>query len=230
VDGTKSAALPLIRHDLALSYGQIGLLASVPLIVGSVAELPAGILAGSGARRLRVILAGGLLFIAALALAATAASFLTLVVALVLFFPASGAFVSLTQSALMDADPARQPQLMARWALAGSAGAVLGPLLLAAVLAAGGSWRGAYLLLSGAAAAAWLGAACPAGQPGEASFIRQRLRGLARPPPTGASAPPGQLGPAPGYGTSWPGPARSSAPSAAAMPSAGSRCCRWPTC
>ncbi|GEM_PF-25218 len=159
MDGTKSAALPLIRHDLALSYGQIGLLASVPLIVGSVAELPAGILAGSGARRLRVILAGGLLFIAALALAATAASFLTLVVALVLFFPASGAFVSLTQSALMDADPARQPQLMARWALAGSAGAVLGPLLLAAVLAAGGSWRGAYLLLSGAAAAAWLGAA-----------------------------------------------------------------------
>jgi FSR family fosmidomycin resistance protein-like MFS transporter len=34
VDGAKGAALPLIRHDLGLSYGQIGLLASVPLLVG----------------------------------------------------------------------------------------------------------------------------------------------------------------------------------------------------
>ena len=36
VDGTKGAAMPLIRHDLALSYGQIGLLASVPLLLGSL--------------------------------------------------------------------------------------------------------------------------------------------------------------------------------------------------
>ena len=36
VDGTKAAAFPLIRHDLALSYGQIGLLASVPLLLGSL--------------------------------------------------------------------------------------------------------------------------------------------------------------------------------------------------
>ena len=72
-----------------------------------------------------------------------------LLVALTIFFPASGAFVSLTQSALMDFDPGRQPQHMARWTLAGSVGAVLGPLLVAAVLAAGGNWRLAFIVGSG---------------------------------------------------------------------------------
>jgi predicted MFS family arabinose efflux permease len=59
----------------------------------------------------------------------------------------------------MDADPARQEPHMARWNLAGSAGAVAGPFLLIAVLAAGGSWRTAYLALAGCAAACWLGVA-----------------------------------------------------------------------
>ena len=73
------------------------------------------------------------------------------------FYVASGAFVSLTQAELMEARPDRQAQVMARWDLAGSAGAVAGPLLLAAVLAAGGSWRAAYLVLAALAALAWLG-------------------------------------------------------------------------
>ena len=45
-----------------------------------------------------------------------------------------GAFVSLTQAEIMDAWPDRQARLMARWDLAGSAGALAGPLLLTAVL------------------------------------------------------------------------------------------------
>lgn len=159
VDGTKGAAFPLIRHDLALSYGQIGLLASVPLLLGSLLELPLGVLAGHGRRQRIAVLAGGVLFIASLAGAAVAHSFAALLVAFVVFFPASGAFVSLTESGLMDADPARQEQHMARWNLAGSAGAVAGPFLLIVVLAAGGSWRAAYLVLAGFAVLAWLGIA-----------------------------------------------------------------------
>ena len=46
--GVKSAALPLIRQGLDLSYGDIGLLASAPLVLGSLLELPLGILAGQG--------------------------------------------------------------------------------------------------------------------------------------------------------------------------------------
>jgi FSR family fosmidomycin resistance protein-like MFS transporter len=46
---------------------------------------------------------------------------------------------------------------MARWELAGSIGAVAGPLLLTAVLASGGGWRDAYLVLAVLSALAWLG-------------------------------------------------------------------------
>jgi MFS transporter, FSR family, fosmidomycin resistance protein len=159
VDGTKGAAMPLIQHDLALSYGQIGLLASVPLLLGSLLELPLGVLAGHGRRQRIAVLAGGAVFIVSLADAATAHSFAALLVAFVIFFPASGAFVSLTQSGLMDANPARQERHMARWNLAGSTGAVAGPFLLIAVLATGGSWRTAYLVLAGCAVLAWLGVA-----------------------------------------------------------------------
>ena len=159
VGGTQGAAMPLIRHALALSYGQIGLLASVPLLLGSLLELPIGVLAGHGRRQRIAVLAGGLVFIASLAGAAAAGSFAALLVAFVAFFPASGAFVGLTQSGLMDADPARQEQHMARWNLAGSAGAVAGPFLLIAILAAGGSWRTAYLVLAACSVLAWLGVA-----------------------------------------------------------------------
>jgi len=157
VDGAKGAALPLIRHDLGLSYGQVGLLASVPLLVGGALELPLGIIASGPVRRRRAVLAGGIVFILSLLAVAGARSFLVLLAAFTVFFPASGAFVSLTQAELMDAWPDRQARVMARWDLAGSTGAVAGPLLLTAVLAAGGGWRTAYLALAAAAAVAWLG-------------------------------------------------------------------------
>ncbi|HXS62019.1 MAG TPA: hypothetical protein VN767_04045 [Streptosporangiaceae bacterium] len=253
VDGTKGAAFPLIRADLHLSYPQVGLLIAVPLLVGGLIELPLGILAGYGARRNQLVLAGGVIFGGSLIVVGFAGSFGVLLVGLIAFFPASGAFVSLTQAALMDADPpadqsrhadrrvacqpeasepepdqpevnqpeagepeasqfevsqpdagepepgqpeAREPeagepegdrpgvdqfeasqfeagepeastpdagrseggrrgreavrqQRMAAWNLAGSTGAVAGPILLAVVLTAGGSWRWAYLLLAG---------------------------------------------------------------------------------
>jgi FSR family fosmidomycin resistance protein-like MFS transporter len=157
VDGAKGAALPLISRDLGLSYGQVGLLASVPLLAGGLLELPLGILTGDRRRRRLAVLGGGILFVLSLVAVAGARSFLVLLAAFTLFYPASGAFVSLTQAELMDAWPDRQAQVMARWDLAGSTGAVAGPLLLTAVLAAGGGWRAAYLVLAVAAALAWLG-------------------------------------------------------------------------
>jgi FSR family fosmidomycin resistance protein-like MFS transporter len=167
VDGTKSAAMPLIRHDLALSYVQVGLLAAVPLLLGSLIELPVGVASGSGRRRRRVILTGGIVFIVAVLTIALAHSFAVLLAAFVVFFPASGAFVSLAQSSMLDAAPDRRAQLMARWTLAGSAGAVAGPLLVAAVLAAGGSWRLAFVVVAVASAASWLAVAA-VGRPAEA--------------------------------------------------------------
>jgi MFS transporter, FSR family, fosmidomycin resistance protein len=131
----------------------------VPLLAGGVLELPLGVLAGEGRWRRLAVLGGGLLFIATLLGVASARSFAVLLAAFVAFYPASGAFVSLTQADLMDLWPERQAKVMARWELAGMAGAVGGPLLLTAVLAAGGGWRASYVTLAVLAAAAWLGMA-----------------------------------------------------------------------
>ena len=122
------------------------------------------------------MLGGGVFFVLSLAAVAFAPSFAVLLGAFVAFYPASGAFVSLTQAELMDAWPDRQAQVMARWDLAGWTGAVAGPLLVTAVLAIGGGWRGGYLALAGFAALAWVGSCLrhpvgpsPAGAPGAGS-------------------------------------------------------------
>ena len=78
-------------------------------------------------RRRALVLAGGAGFALALALAAGAPSFWVLLVAFSLLYPASGAFVSLSQASLMDLEPERREHNMARWTLAGAVGAVAGP-------------------------------------------------------------------------------------------------------
>jgi MFS transporter, FSR family, fosmidomycin resistance protein len=186
-DGVKGAALPLVRHGLGLSYGQVGLLASVPVLAGGALELPVGLVAADPRRRRLAVLGGGIVFILCLASVAGARSFAVLLCAFTVFFPASRAFVSLTQAELMDAWPGRQASTMARWDLAGAAGAVAGPLLLTLVLAAGGSWRACYLVLAGVAAVTWVASALrdhgplaplnPA--PGQAPAGQQALPGTA---------------------------------------------------
>jgi FSR family fosmidomycin resistance protein-like MFS transporter len=69
----------------------------------------------------------------------------------------------------MDADPDERARLMARWDLAGSAGAVCGPVLLAAVIAVGGGWRGAYLSLTALCALAWFGVLLNPARPADAA-------------------------------------------------------------
>ena len=161
----------------------MGLLASVPLLVGGFLELPLGVLAGQGRRRRLAILGGGILFVLTLLGMALAHSFVVLLGALIAFYPASGAFVSLTQAEIMDAWPDRQAQVMVRWDLAGSAGAVAGPLLLGAVLASGGGWRVGYLVLAGFAALVWLGA-----------YLRGPASASASPPTPLEEVPPEEAG------------------------------------
>jgi FSR family fosmidomycin resistance protein-like MFS transporter len=95
-------------------------------------------------RRRALVLAGGVCFAAALAIAAGAPSFWILLAAFSLLYPASGAFVSLSQAALMDAEPDRREHNMARWTFAGAVGVVVGPVLLAACAWAGLGWRGLF--------------------------------------------------------------------------------------
>jgi MFS transporter, FSR family, fosmidomycin resistance protein len=191
VFGVREAAWPLIRDDLRLTYTQVGLVLSVPPLVGHVVEPALGVL-GDVWRRRALVLAGGVTFAAGTLLVGASTGFGLLLAASILSNPASGAFVGLSQAALMDAEAARREQNMARWALSGSVGNSVGPLAVGACALAGASWRwgflaaGAALLL--AVAAAWrhpfeTPAAAVEGQRTGAALLgglREALRALRR--------------------------------------------------
>ncbi len=147
VFGVGEIALPFIRDDLQLSYTQIGLLLSLPGIIAAFIEPFIGILGDVWKRRL-LILIGGMLFTLSLAITSLSTAFSVLLFSFVLFFPSSGAFVSLSQANLMDSDVSRHEQNMARWTFAGSLGVLAGPVLLGLFVYAGLGWRGTYAALA----------------------------------------------------------------------------------
>ena len=148
VDGSRQAAWPLVRRDLSLSYTEIGLLHTIPNLIASIIEPPLGLLGDTRHRR-AIILTGGVCFALSMLFISLSTGFLFLLLAFILFYPASGAFVSLSQAVLMDSNSSRHEQNMARWALAGSLGIVAGSLALnITVTVAGASWR------------AWFGVLC----------------------------------------------------------------------
>jgi FSR family fosmidomycin resistance protein-like MFS transporter len=148
VFGAREAAWPLIRDDLDLTYAQIGLLLAVPDITANIIEPFLAVL-GDVWRRRVIVLGGGLVFTAALALTAVSASFGMLMLSFIALYPASGAFVSLSQATLMDLDPARREHNMARWTFAGSVGVMLGPLALGIGVSLALGWRGVMGLMAG---------------------------------------------------------------------------------
>ncbi|MBN1453854.1 MAG: MFS transporter [Anaerolineales bacterium] len=147
VFGVSAAATPLMRDDLALTYIQIGLLFSIPGLIANFIE-PFMFILGDVWKRRVILLAGGVLFTLSLALTSVSTGFILLLFSYILFYPASGMFVSLSQSNLMDLEPSRHEQNMARWTFAGSLGVVIGPLLLSALLTIGLGWRPAFGFLA----------------------------------------------------------------------------------
>jgi FSR family fosmidomycin resistance protein-like MFS transporter len=142
-----NAALPALRTDLGLTYVQLGLLLGVPGIINTFIE-PVLMLLGDTRFRKQIMLGGGVAIAISLIAIATTQSFTLALVGFVIAFPASGAFVSLSQATLMDLNPTRGPQMMARWTLSGSLANLIGPLILAAGFAFRLGWRWAYLGLA----------------------------------------------------------------------------------
>jgi FSR family fosmidomycin resistance protein-like MFS transporter len=147
VYGARETAWPLIRSDLGLTYTQIGLAISLPGLIGNLIEPALGIL-GDVWRRRTLILGGGVIFTLSVLWLSQAPGYIGLLLAACLFNPASGAFVSLSQASLMDSEPHRHEQNMARWTFAGSLGVVAGPLALSATVATGLGWRGLLAVLA----------------------------------------------------------------------------------
>ena len=146
--GAREAAWPLVRTDLGLTYAQIGALLAVPAIVSHLLEPAVGVLGDVWNRR-ALILGGGVLFAMSVAMVAASQGFLTLLAAFCFGYPASGAFVSLSQATLMDAHPSRREHNMARWNLAGYVGALAGTMALAGSVRVGAGWRGLFATLTG---------------------------------------------------------------------------------
>jgi FSR family fosmidomycin resistance protein-like MFS transporter len=147
VDGARQSAWALVRSDLALTYTQVGLLLTVPKLFANAVE-PALFILSDSRRRRALVLGGGLCFALACALVASSRGFWSLLVALIVFNPASGAFVGLSQASLMDIDPARREQNMARWVFAGSLGVMAGAVSVGAFVAAGAGWRACFGAIS----------------------------------------------------------------------------------
>ena len=144
VFGISEAALPFIRDDLHLNYAQIGLALSLPGFIANFIE-PFLYAISDVWKRRAVILVGGIFFTISLFLTGISTSFALLLASFILFNPSSGAFVSLSQASLMDADPIRRENNMARWTFAGSLGVLIGPILLAAAAWIGFGWRGMFI-------------------------------------------------------------------------------------
>jgi FSR family fosmidomycin resistance protein-like MFS transporter len=143
--GFEPSAAPAIRAELGLSFGQMGLLFGLPGLLNAFLE-PGVLLLGDGPWRRRLILMGGLLLGGAFLATAAAQTLALLLAAAVVAYPASGAFVSLSQASLVDASPGREAPMMARWTAAGSIGSLLGPAIIAGSLALGAGWRLPYAL------------------------------------------------------------------------------------
>ncbi|MDX2077365.1 MAG: MFS transporter [bacterium] len=141
VFGIVHAAMPLIRDDLGMNYDQVGLLFTIPSLIATFIEMVFGIW-GDGNGRKWIIMGGGIGFTLACVLSAISQNFGVFLLSFIIFFPSSGAFVTLSQAILMDIDPARHQQNMARWTFAGSLGVVGGSI----IFGIWGNWRGLFVL------------------------------------------------------------------------------------
>lgn len=142
--GLFGAALPTIKTELALTYTQVGLLFTLPGLIGVLGDPFIGLLGDTRQRRALVL--GGIVATAiGLTLIAGAQQFLPLLLVQCLMYVASGAYVNLSQASLIDRNPRRAENTMARWVLMGAIGVTIAPLLVTVVLAVEGSWRAVFL-------------------------------------------------------------------------------------
>jgi FSR family fosmidomycin resistance protein-like MFS transporter len=150
--GLFSAALPTIKTELALTYTQAGLLFTLPGLIGVMGEPIIGLLGDTRHRR-ALVLSGIIATAIGLALIAGAQQYVPLLLAQCIMYVASGAYVNLSQATLIDRDPRRAENTMARWVLMGAIGVTLSPLLITLVLSLEGNWRAVFLSTAIAAGA-----------------------------------------------------------------------------
>ncbi len=148
--GLQGAVLPFLRDDLALTYTEVGLLFTIPGLLGIASEPVIGLLGDT--RHRRALVGGGIAATAVgLGLVGIGQTFWMILLAFSILYVASGAYVNLAQATLIDRDPKRAEQTMARWTLVGSLSVMIAPLIVTVLFYLGYGWRGLYLALAGVA-------------------------------------------------------------------------------
>jgi FSR family fosmidomycin resistance protein-like MFS transporter len=134
---------PSVEHELALSHAAyVVAVFAAPLLVA--AALEAGVaLASDRLERRRLVVAGQAALAASLFAAAWTRTAWGLAIALAVAGTASGVACGAAQAILVGTDPRGADRAMVRWTLFGAVGDVLAPLVTAAALLLGFSYRGA---------------------------------------------------------------------------------------
>ena len=138
------AARPLIRDEFGLTYIQISLITTIPVLVAIIVEPLVGLYADSSKRRM-LMACGAIVFGVGWIVQGFAPSFWLFLVSASILAPASGVFVNIAQAALMDDAPTRRENRMALWTLSGSLAVVTGPLLLTLLVVLGSGWRAFFI-------------------------------------------------------------------------------------
>src|SRR5260370_6657932 len=156
VVGIPVVALPLLRDRLGLSYVQIGLLFTAGALSSIVLEPLINLFSDRGSKR-PWILSGLLILAVAFVVMSNATSYTLLLLAFIVYFPATDAATGLSQAVVIDAAPGEAARTMTRWTLLSSIGDFLAPLVVAAFVALRLGWTELCWLAAGC----WLGTALP---------------------------------------------------------------------
>jgi len=149
--GIPVVALPLLRDRLGLSYAQIGLLFTAAALSGMLIEPFINLLSDRRSKK-PWILWGLLLLTVAFVLIGNITSYVPLLLAFAMSYPAGEAAIDLSQAVIIDAAPNESPRTMTRWTLLSSIGDFLAPLVVSTFVALHLGWTELCWL----AAALWL--------------------------------------------------------------------------
>ncbi len=155
ISGFPTIGLPLLRHQIPLSYTQIGLLFTLGAAASMVLEPLSNVLSDFGSTKKYWVVGGLIVLAGAFTLAGAARSFAVILFAFALLYPSNDIALGAAQSSLIDENPRRSTRTMLRLAFIGNLGDFLTPLTVTIVAFLALGWDG----LCWVGAAIWLGVA-----------------------------------------------------------------------
>jgi MFS family permease len=139
---------PSVEHELALSHSAyVALAFAAPLLVAALLEGGIALLSDVWERRI-LVLGGQVALAAALSFLGWTRSPWGLTIGLAMAGAASGIACSSSQALLVVADPRGADRAMVRWTLFAAVGDVLAPIVTAAALGLGFTYRGAMVAVA----------------------------------------------------------------------------------